>query len=201
MKDNSNYYSVADLVAMKLPGFPVTRQGVDAHVKREGWLCRETKGLGGPGGVKREYQPPAEIQALIDARQHATQATEAGQQLANVLREAERQQGTVFVNVGLLARLLDAVDAVAERKFKNPLPTIMRLGAAISAYRSMPRYGLPEPLDTIAAHALGQDELEAAVTLALYAMNADQFEPGQDDDSISVVSIIEPADLPRPSGH
>ena len=67
--DNLNYYSVADLVALKLPGFPLTRQGVDAHVKREGWSHRDTKGLGGPGGVKREYLPPPAVLALIRGRQ------------------------------------------------------------------------------------------------------------------------------------
>lgn len=67
-RDNQSYYSVADLVAFDLPGFPVTRQGVDALVKRDSWPYREAKGYGGPGGVKREYQPPPEIQALIRQR-------------------------------------------------------------------------------------------------------------------------------------
>jgi hypothetical protein len=66
--DNSNYFSVAQLLGMKLHGYPDTRQGWDTLVKRGKWTYREVKGLGGPGGIRREYAPPPEVQALIDAR-------------------------------------------------------------------------------------------------------------------------------------
>lgn len=190
-----NMYSCAELAKLKLPKHPGTERGWLKRVKAESWPYRDVKAPG-RNGLRREYQPPPDVQALIDARKDGApspeQAAEIGGKLAETLRNAERKQGTVFVNVGLLARLLDAVDAVVERKLDKRLPTVIRLGAAISAYRSMPRYGLPEPLDTVAAHALGQDELEAAVTLALFAMDADQIDPGQCDPIVSIISIIEP---------
>lgn len=66
--DNSSYFSVSQLLGMQLPDYPVTRQGWDTLVKRDGWAFREVKGLGGPGGIRREYTPPPEVQALIDMR-------------------------------------------------------------------------------------------------------------------------------------
>lgn len=65
--DNSNYFSISQLLGMRLPSYPDTRQGWDTLVKREKWEYREVKGLGGPGGVRREYAPPPAIMALIEA--------------------------------------------------------------------------------------------------------------------------------------
>lgn len=57
---------------MRLPGYPVTRQGWDALVKRDGWGFIEIKSKG-RGGIRREYKPPQAIQALIETRQGAAQ--------------------------------------------------------------------------------------------------------------------------------
>lgn len=67
--DNSISYSVAELLALDLPGYPRTRQGWDTLVKRGKWPSREVKGLGGPGGIRNEYKPPPDVMALIEARQ------------------------------------------------------------------------------------------------------------------------------------
>jgi hypothetical protein len=71
MSDNLGYYSISDLMRLALPGYPVTRQGWDTLVKREKWLSVEAKGMGGPGGIRREYQPPADVLALIQRRKLA----------------------------------------------------------------------------------------------------------------------------------
>lgn len=69
LNDNSRYFSISELLGMNLPGYPDTRQGWHERVKREKWELREVKGLGGPGGVRREYSPPPDVRALIAARQ------------------------------------------------------------------------------------------------------------------------------------
>jgi phage repressor protein C with HTH and peptisase S24 domain len=72
--DNLKYYSVADLLGLSMPGYPETRQGWDTLVKRDKWTFREMKGLGGPGGIKREYCPPPDVMALIEARKRSPAA-------------------------------------------------------------------------------------------------------------------------------
>jgi len=67
--DNSRFFSVAELLGLQLPGYPLTRQGWDTLVKRDKWGFREAKGLGGPGGIRREYTPPPEVMTLIESRQ------------------------------------------------------------------------------------------------------------------------------------
>jgi hypothetical protein len=58
-------YTTKELAEMKLPGFPGTPQGWDLRVKSEEWEFVEARGRG-RGGVRREYSPPASVQALID---------------------------------------------------------------------------------------------------------------------------------------
>lgn len=96
------------------------------------------------------------------------------------MREVAGQYGGTFINVVLLASLLDAVDAVAARKFDKPLPTTIRLAAAFHAYRSMKDYGLPDPLDPIACSRLGQGEIEAAAFLGLWKINAEDHAGGEE---------------------
>lgn len=40
-------------------------RGCTRRAQREGWISREVKGAGGPGGVLTEYQPPVNILVLI----------------------------------------------------------------------------------------------------------------------------------------
>jgi hypothetical protein len=54
------YYSCAELAAMKLPGFPETRQGWHKRAKEENWPYIESRGQG-RGGVTRKYQVPQTI--------------------------------------------------------------------------------------------------------------------------------------------
>jgi hypothetical protein len=52
-------------------GLPKTLSGCGRRAKKEGWKSRTVKGSGGPGGMRTEYRPPADvlvqIQAFLDA--------------------------------------------------------------------------------------------------------------------------------------
>lgn len=56
---------------MKLPGYPTTERAWLDLVKRDGWPFREVKSKG-RGGIRREYQPPVDMQALILLHKLAT---------------------------------------------------------------------------------------------------------------------------------
>jgi len=58
------YWPISLLVALRLPGYPVTRQGWDRLVKRESWPYQDEKYCG-RYGERRLYQPPAPVAALI----------------------------------------------------------------------------------------------------------------------------------------
>ncbi|MDP2786648.1 MAG: hypothetical protein Q8O79_01015 [Pseudomonadota bacterium] len=67
-EEASELFSARELAALKLPGYPETERGWLGLVGRERWECRAVKGKGGRGGVRREYQPPAQVMALIEQR-------------------------------------------------------------------------------------------------------------------------------------
>lgn len=48
-------------------GLPTTMQGCKWRAKKESWVFREVKGSGGPGGVRTEYQPPADVLLQVRA--------------------------------------------------------------------------------------------------------------------------------------
>ena len=60
-----SHYDADTLAAMAIPGLPKTRAAVFKRAKSEGWNYVEVQGKGGPGGVRKEYQPPAEIMDAI----------------------------------------------------------------------------------------------------------------------------------------
>lgn len=60
-------YSVRKLAEMRLPGYPGTERAWLDLVKKMNWPAHEFRG-NGRGGIRREYIPPPEVQALIDAR-------------------------------------------------------------------------------------------------------------------------------------
>ncbi|HPT50102.1 MAG TPA: hypothetical protein PKZ22_07865 [Accumulibacter sp.] len=59
------YYSVSELAAMGLQGFPRSRKGWYDLVSREGWLFREVDGKGGAKGKLREYVVPEIVLSRI----------------------------------------------------------------------------------------------------------------------------------------
>ena len=62
-----SHYPVSELAAFNLTCLPTTQRGIEVKVAREGWTFTEVKAKGGRGGVRREYQPPAEVMAAIKA--------------------------------------------------------------------------------------------------------------------------------------
>lgn len=60
------HHSCAELAALRLPGYPTSRQGWHNIAKHEGWVFNETKGQG-RCGVKREYLPSVKVAQLIAA--------------------------------------------------------------------------------------------------------------------------------------
>ena len=61
-------FTCSKLAALRLPGYPTSRQGWDKIVKALGWEFTEHHGKG-RGGIRREYIPPPDVMALIQARQ------------------------------------------------------------------------------------------------------------------------------------
>lgn len=88
-EDGCKTYSVRELAEMGLPGYPGTERAWLDRVKSEEWACVEFKGQG-RGGIRREYTPPPDVMALIEARKrgeevklityHKTGAGKAGHQ-------------------------------------------------------------------------------------------------------------------------
>lgn len=62
-------FACKDLAEMGLPEHPSTVQGWHKLVEREQWPWREVRAQGGKAGVKRLYQPPPAVLALIRGRQ------------------------------------------------------------------------------------------------------------------------------------
>jgi transposase InsO family protein len=62
------HYSCAELAALRLPGYPGSERRFRDLVEREGWAFREVSTQGGKNGIRREYQPPAAVMKLIQAR-------------------------------------------------------------------------------------------------------------------------------------
>ena len=66
--DTKLWFSARDLSLLGerfVAGLATSMRGCTRRAKREGWISREVKGAGGPGGVLTEYQPPVNILALI----------------------------------------------------------------------------------------------------------------------------------------
>lgn len=81
-------YTVADLVGLALNCLPRSRQGLEHLVSREAWAFVEVKGKGGPGGVRREYQPPAEVMEAIKKKALQAALKEAPVSVAAVIPSA-----------------------------------------------------------------------------------------------------------------
>lgn len=60
-----SHYSAAELVAFGLPCLPKSDRGIELKIGRENWPFVKVKAKGGRGGVRREYQPTAEVMEAI----------------------------------------------------------------------------------------------------------------------------------------
>lgn len=64
----NQHFSCQQLADLGLPGYPGTRQGWDNLVNTQSWPFIEVRSRGRTG-IRREYQPPPEVMALIEKRQ------------------------------------------------------------------------------------------------------------------------------------
>lgn len=78
------HYSCAELAALKLAGYPTTRQGWEKIVERESWGCIEHKSRG-RGGIRREYLPSKPVQAAIAIARAVTHPDPLSRALSNVV--------------------------------------------------------------------------------------------------------------------
>jgi putative transposase len=69
---NKQWYSAAQLAAMKLPGLPGSEPGVRGRAQSENWTSRQVSCKGGKNGLRTEYQPPKAVLMLI-SEQRVTQ--------------------------------------------------------------------------------------------------------------------------------
>ncbi|OAL81318.1 hypothetical protein AY606_00770 [Acinetobacter sp. SFB] len=58
------HYNIADLLALKLEGFPTTRRGWEYLVKTNNWKYREVPSRG-KGGIRKEYEVNSEIKSIL----------------------------------------------------------------------------------------------------------------------------------------
>ncbi|KIP18133.1 integrase core domain protein [Burkholderia sp. MSHR3999] len=91
------HYSSSELLAYKVPGLPTSKVALLAKADRESWVYREVKGI---GGIRREFQPPIEVQdeirrraacALVStATTERTLPVQRGQQLDLISTDSQR---------------------------------------------------------------------------------------------------------------
>lgn len=66
------HYSIADLLALKLEGFPTTRRGWEYLVKTNNWKYREVPSRG-KGGIRKEYEVNSEIKSFLHFNEFKSQ--------------------------------------------------------------------------------------------------------------------------------
>lgn len=129
----SQFYTVQQLTSMHLPGYPTSARAWYSRVEKEGWEYREVVGRG-PGGIRREYQPPPEVMALIKRRlngelppaEERNVARDGGAQPQQVRRQQPAEPRDPVL--ALLdptdeerLQMLAIVLKVAEHKLKEPI--------------------------------------------------------------------------------
>lgn len=70
--DVKKWFTAEELAVLNLPGYPRTSRRWHDRAVKDGWLERQVPSQGRTG-FRREYTPPPEVQALIDARQRGEQ--------------------------------------------------------------------------------------------------------------------------------
>lgn len=66
--DVKKWFTAEELAMLNLPGYPRTSRRWHDRAVKDGWLERQVPSQGRTG-FRREYTPPPEVQALIEARQ------------------------------------------------------------------------------------------------------------------------------------
>jgi len=92
-KNNDLHYSLAQLAELRLPNFPTTERGFRGRVEAENWQFREVKARGRKG-TRREYLPPAGVQALIESMQRGETKPTAPRSVRHKTARLETAQGS-----------------------------------------------------------------------------------------------------------
>lgn len=160
-------YSARDLADMHLPGFPDTERAWLDRAKNGAWKFKEVPGRG-RGGIKRIYIPPAEIQALIEARQRGELPSEhavrepvaaysvqltAGDKRADTLNGLKNQEPSNLrgeVDESILLVCLQACGAVYRDEFVKQ-EIAVQLGYAVDLYNLLVRmcHGQGKTFETV----------------------------------------------------
>lgn len=137
---------------------PKTLQGCRWRAINEGWVSREVKGGGGPGGMRTEYQPPAAVLALIQSflddnpeffkpkRGKVTDAPKAPAsspaankaQTLSMYRVQESVEPQGEIDEYVLSGCLDACSAVHGEEFTK-LGVTQQIGYAVDLYNLLVR--------------------------------------------------------------
>jgi hypothetical protein len=175
-----NSYTATELAEFCLPGFPTSRKNWYRRLRKDAWSFIERRG-NGPGGVVREFIPPPDVQALIDAKRQgregapealdAPQAAEEGTGEAGLLRSPSRAEYAVnrafrwgCVDAELLARVAIACSVVHGRPF-DQVGLSHQVQAAAEAYNALLSFASHLPAGPEALRQLDQEALVAQLRL------------------------------------
>src|SRR5690242_18996854 len=62
------WYSAAELAALRLPNHPSSERFMRERVKKEGWKARQVEGKGGRNGLRTEYKLPQTLLSIVKER-------------------------------------------------------------------------------------------------------------------------------------
>ena len=121
------YFSIQELLDMRLPELPMSKSGMIKRVKEGAWQFREVAGRGGKGGKKREYMPPPEVQAAIMRQQQEQVLATAQFAALPVAAETEtetlmqvygnctqKQRDQADARVGVVRNVLDSMETTGK---------------------------------------------------------------------------------------
>lgn len=116
---------------MGLPNYPGTERAWLDRVKNENWACVEFRGQG-RGGIRREYTPPPEVQALIEARQRGELPAAAPARLNEQYRMVPSLTELIDQS-----RLREAFILTERAAAVQPLTPVQRAEMALSFYQHL----------------------------------------------------------------
>lgn len=191
----SQFYTVQQLTSMRLPGYPTSARAWYSRVEKEGWEYREVVGRG-PGGIRREYQPPAPVLELIRDRQAGELPAPAPVQpshAAVMAAGARALTAEIERNHQALKAGAVAVAAQAEQRACATYITLKLLEHdAVRAMPSDAKLAFAEEVYAVLATAFGQqavlqqarkhpEVVDAAIHLILSVKQATSDAPGRSD--------------------
>ena len=178
-------FACKDLAEMGLPDFPSTERGWGKLVEREQWPWREVRAQGGKAGVKRLYQPPAAVMALVRMRLLARSFEQFRSTIAvgDPLTTAKLMFLEEYNKHGPSTDYVDGVDAIGDEDLEAAL-RLSRKGAKGVSVASAPAPFRGQP----ATNHVEVMERTASVMVAR-CMQAAQQVLGPDHDRGQAISL------------